>query len=224
MFDQKGTSERIPSIEPPSRAVFHPRFAKFYEWFARSGQQRRLINPLREATAGQASGVVVEVGAGTGLNFAFYDPARVERVLATEPDSAMLAYARERAEHAPVPITLTQAAVSALPWADATFDSAVVTLVFCSVSDPIRGLQEIKRVLKPEGTLFLFEHVRSKSPLMARLQDALVPVTTRLFGNCHWNRDVQHLVEEAGFQVGQVRQWPGGFPLLPHLVLQARHL
>jgi ubiquinone/menaquinone biosynthesis C-methylase UbiE len=197
MFDQKGTSERIPSIEPPSRAVFHPRFAKCYEWFARSGQQRRLLDPLREATAGQASGVVVEVGAGTGLNFAFYDPARVKRVLATEPDSAMLAYARERAEHAPVPITLTQAAVSALPWADATFDSAVVTLVFCSVSDPILGLQEVKRVLKPGGTLFLFEHVRSKAALVAGVQDALVPVTTRLFGNCHWNRDTRRVIWEG---------------------------
>jgi ubiquinone/menaquinone biosynthesis C-methylase UbiE len=222
MFDQKGTSERMKSIEPESRAVFHPRFAKCYELFARSGQQRRLLDPLREATAGQASGVVLEVGAGTGLNFAFYDPARVERVEATEPDSAMLTYARGRAEHASVPITLTQAPVEALPFSSATFDSAVVTLVFCSVSDPIRGLQEIKQVLKPEGTLFLFEHARSKSPLLARLQDALVPVTTRLFGNCHWNRDAQHLVEEAGFQVAQVRQWPGGFPLLPHLVLQAR--
>lgn len=202
--------------------IFHPRFATFYEWFARLSQQRRLIDPLREASAGQAYGVVVEVGAGNGLNFSWYDPARVERVEAVEPDSAMLAYARERLEPAAVPIVLTQASVEALPFADATFDSAVVTLVFCSVSDPVRGLQEIKRVLKPGGTLFLFEHVRSKRAVLAQMQDALVPVTTRLFGNCHWNRDVEQLVEAAGFQVAQVRPVGGGLPLMPHVLLQAQ--
>src|SRR6266487_6448202 len=104
MHDQRDPSERSSSIEPRLSAIFHPRFAKFYEWFARLGQQRRLLDPLREATAGQASGVVLEVGAGTGLNFSWYQAARVERVEATEPDGAMLAYARERAGHVAVPI------------------------------------------------------------------------------------------------------------------------
>ena len=202
--------------------IFHPRFASFYEWFARLGQQRRLIDPLRKASAGQAYGVVVEVGAGNGLNFSWYDQARVERVEAVEPDSAMLAYARERLSQAAVPISLTQASVEALPWADAAFDSAVATLVFCSVSDSVRGLQEIKRVLKPGGTLFLFEHVRSKTAVIAQVQDALVPVTTRLFGNCHWNRDAEQLVEAAGFQVAQVRTVGGGLSLMPHLLLAAQ--
>ena len=202
--------------------IFHPRFASFYERFARSGQQRRLLDPLREATAGQASGVVLEVGAGTGRNFSWYQAARVERVEATEPDRAMLAYARQRAEQATVPIALTQAPIEALPFADATFDSAVVTLVLCSVQDPAQALAEIKRVLKPQGTLLLFEHVRSPQRVLARVQDALVPVTTRLFGNCHWNRDAARLVEEAGFQVTQIKPHPGGFPLLPHLLVQAR--
>jgi ubiquinone/menaquinone biosynthesis C-methylase UbiE len=205
-----------------SSQIFHPRFASFYEWFARLGQQRRLIDPLREASAGQAYGIVVEVGAGNGLNFSWYDPARVERVEAVEPDSAMLVYARERAGQAGVPITLTQASVEALPWADATFDCAVATLVFCSVSDPVRGLQEIKRVLKPGGTLFLFEHVRSKTTVIAQVQDVLVPVTTQLFGNCHWNRDAEQLVRGAGFQVAQVRSVGGSLSLMPHLLLAAQ--
>jgi len=83
---------------------FHPRFAAFYEWFARRPQQRRLLDPLARPRAGQASGVVLEVGAGTGQNFSWYDATRVERVEATEPDSTMLAYARERASQAPVPL------------------------------------------------------------------------------------------------------------------------
>src|SRR5947209_6249220 len=202
-----------------SAPIFHPRFAAFYEWYAHLGSERRLTDPLREETAGQASGVVLEVGAGTGLNFPLYHPERVERVEAIEPDSAMLAYARERISQAPVPISLTQASVEALPFGDATFDSVVVTLVFCSVEDPAQGLQEIKRVLKPQGTLFLFEHVRSASAWVGRLQDALVPLTTRLFGNCHWNRDTAQTVQEAGFAITHVRRVKGG--LDPHIILQA---
>jgi len=211
------TTER----ETPSQ-IFHPRFAGFYEWYAHLGTERRLTDPLRQETAGQAYGVVLEVGAGTGLNFSWYQPEQVERVEAIEPDAAMLAYARPRVRQAAVPITLTQASVEALPFADATFDSVVVTLVFCSVRDPARGIQEIKRVLKPQGTLFMFEHVRSQRSVMAHLQDAIVPLTTRLFGHCHWNRDTERVVQEAGFHTLQLRHVGGSFDLSPHLVLQAR--
>src|SRR5437763_11977119 len=216
MTQERDTTTR--EQEKPSQ-IFHPRFAAFYEWYAHLGTERRLTDPLRQETAGQATGVVLEVGAGTGLNFPWYQPERVERVEAIEPDSAMLAYARRRLSQATVPISLTQAAVSTLPFADASFDSVVVTLVFCSVEDSAQGMQEIKRVLKPQGTLFLFEHVRSQSAWVARLQDALVPVTTRLFGNCHWNRDTARTVQEAGFAITHVRRVKGG--LDPHIVLQA---
>jgi len=205
-----------------SSQIFHPRFAAFYERYARLGSERRLTDPLRQETAGQASGVVLEEGAGTGLNFSWYRPEQVERVEAIEPDSAMLAYARERVRQAGVPISLTQASVEALPFADASFDSVVVTLVFCSVEDSAQGMQEIRRVLKPQGTLFLFEHVRSQSAWVARLQDALVPLTTRLFGNCHWNRDTTQTVQEAGFHIAHRRHLGGSLDPSPHLVLQAR--
>ena len=210
------TTER----ETPSQ-IFHPRFAAFYEWYALLASERRLTDPLRQETAGQAYGVVLEVGAGSGLNFSWYHPERVERVEAIEPDAAMLAYAGPRVKQAAVPITLTQASVEALPFPDATFDSAVVTLVFCSVSDPARGMQEIKRVLKPQGTLFMFEHVRSQRSLMAHVQDAIVPLTTRLFGHCHWNRDTERVVREAGFEIAHLRHVGGSLDLSPHLVLQA---
>ena len=199
--------------------IFHPRFAALYERYACLGSERRLTDPLRQETAGKAFGTVLEVGAGTGLNFSWYHPERVERVEAIEPDSAMLIYAQQRAKQASVPIRLTQASVEDLPFADASFDSVVVSLVFCSVEHPARGMQEIKRVLKPQGTLFLFEHVRSQNTWLAHLQDALVPVTTHLFGNCHWNRDTERTVQEAGFAIIRLRHVKGG--LGPHIVLQA---
>src|SRR5436189_4366284 len=206
--------------EQPSQ-IFHPRFAAFYERYANLGTERRLTDPLRQETAGQAYGVVLEVGAGTGLNFSWYQPEQVERVEAIEPDAAMLAYARPRVRQAAVPITLTQASTEALPFPAATFDSVVVTLVFCSVRDPARGMREIKRVLKPQGTLFMFEHVRSQRSVMAYLQDAIVPLTTRLFGQCHWNRDTERVVREAGFEIAHLRHVGGSLDLSPHLVLQA---
>jgi len=199
--------------------IHHPVFAAVYEWLARRGPVRRMNDPLRRETAGQAHGLVLEVGAGSGLNFPFYTPGRVERVEAVEPDASMLAYARRRLATAPVPISLTQASVEALPFSDAMFDSVVATLVFCSVADPARGFHEIKRVLKPGGTLLLLEPVRTDGTVTARIQDPLVPLTTRLFGNWHWNRDTARIVRDAGFQITRLRQLGGA--LQPIIVLQA---
>jgi ubiquinone/menaquinone biosynthesis C-methylase UbiE len=152
---------------------------------------------------------VLEVGAGGGQNFSWYVPAQVTRVEAVEPDEAMLAEARRAQASASVPITISQARAESLPFANDQFDSVVVTMVFCSVHDPARGLREIRRVLKPGGTLLLLEHVRSHSKGIAWLQDTLVPVTTRCLGNCHWNRDTRQLILDAGFEPAEVRELSG---------------
>ncbi|HUY79176.1 MAG TPA: class I SAM-dependent methyltransferase [Ktedonobacterales bacterium] len=200
--------------------VSHPRFARYYER-ASSGDdgETRFMLPLRREVAGLARGLVLEVGAGNGLNFAYYDPARVERVEATEPDATMLGYARERAASAPAPIHLTQATAERLPFADETFDSAVATLVFCSVGDPLRGLREARRVLKPGGALLLVEHVRSRNPILGAIQTVATPLTRRLIGNCHWNRDTAQTVSDAGFTIEQRRDL--SWSLMPFVVIHA---
>lgn len=212
-------SQTTSSSETARSSLHHPRFAAFYEWMTQLGPCRRMADPQRQELVSQASGVVLEIGAGTGLNFPFYAPGRCERVVAIEPDPAMLRYARQRLELARAPIALTSASVEELPFADQAFDSVVVTLVFCSVADPLRGFCEIQRVLKPDGTLLLLEHVRAKGAITARIQDALVPLTTRLFGNCHWNRNTAQLLENAGFQITRQRQLAGG--LQPVIAIQA---
>jgi ubiquinone/menaquinone biosynthesis C-methylase UbiE len=196
----------------------HRIFASFYERMSRSSGEQNFMNPLRKEVIDQARGLVLEIGAGNGLNFAFYDPGKVERVEAIEPDSAMLSYARERAAQARVPVNLTQAPVENLPFADESFDSAVVTLVFCSVSDPLRGLSEVRRVLKPGSSLLMVEHVRAHGAIAATIQNIITPINKLVAGNCHWNRNTEKTVIEAGFQVEQRRD-VGGF-LVPMVVLQ----
>lgn len=202
-----------------SKAISHPRFATYYNRLMNRPFVRHGFDPWRRETAGETSGVVLEVGAGGGQNFPFYDPARVARVEAIEPDEAMLAEARQSIGRSRVPLSLSRARIEDLPFPDAHFDSAVATLVFCSVDDPARGLREIWRVLKPGGQLFLLEHVRAKGAVAARIQKMLVPVTTRCLGNCHWDRETAAMVATTGFQFRQVEQKVGG--LQPILLIQA---
>jgi ubiquinone/menaquinone biosynthesis C-methylase UbiE len=199
--------------------IDHPLFSKFFNWMASSAATRREWEPLRQEVVGQARGVVLELGAGSGLNFHLYMPEQVQRVEAIEPDATMLTLARERLAGASVPITLTQASAEALPFGDAMFDSVVGTLVFCSIGDPARALAEIWRALKPGGLLLLFEHVRSENKVAASVQTLLVPFTTRLAGNCHWNRDTAQAVAQAGFAIISQRQVADG--LHPQVLLHA---
>src|SRR6266516_6394499 len=213
------TMNKHGRLSAGTKEISHPRFAAFYNWMMGQPLVRQMFDPLRRETAGQAHGIVLEVGAGGGQNFPFYDPSLVVRVEAVEPDEAMLVEAKRRLAAAPVPIHLSRAPVEALPFPDAHFDSVVVTLVFCSVRDPERGLREIWRVLKEGGSVLLLEHVRAQGKGTAWVQDALVPLTTRCLGNCHWNRDTGRTLIESGIEI-ESRQVLGG-GLQPFLIVHA---
>lgn len=199
--------------------INHSIFSTLYELLFRGLAESYFMGPLRQDTAGKASGVVLEVGAGNGLNFPYYDPAKVERVEATEPDATMLRYARNHIKNARVPVHLTQAAAENIPFADATFDSAVVTLVFCSVDDPLHGFREVMRVLKPGGTLYMLEHVHSRNAFLAGVQNIMTPISRAVNGNCHWNRNTAGILSVAGFDITSRRDFY--VFLIPMLLVEA---
>jgi ubiquinone/menaquinone biosynthesis C-methylase UbiE len=149
-------------------------------------------------TAG-ASGRVLEIGCGTGRNLPRY--RSVASVVGVDPSLDALRRARRRAPSA----TLVCASGEALPFRDASFDTAVSSLVLCSVPNPSAVLAEARRVLRLTGSFRLLEHVRSESRWQARLQDLVQPVWTRVTGGCHPNRDTEAAVRAAGFRLDDRR-------------------
>jgi len=179
-----------------------------------AGLRERRAELLRGAT-----GDVLEVGAGTGANADRY-PSGLGRLVLTEPDRHMAARLEPRAAAAVPGAEVVSAGAQELPFEDASFDTAVSTLVLCTVDDPHRALAEVARVLRPGGRLLFLEHVRSEDPGLARWQDRF-EIPWRLFAaGCRCNRDTVATIGAAGFELEVVERgrMPKAAPLLRPLV------
>jgi ubiquinone/menaquinone biosynthesis C-methylase UbiE len=154
----------------------------------------RGLDRWRQWVAGGARARTLDLGCGTGRNLPLLAGARA---VGLDPSLDALRRARRRAAGTP----LVQARAEALPFRDAAFDTVVSGLALCSVADPSRALAEVRRVLRPDGTLRALEHVRSTAAWRARLQDAIQPAWTWFAGGCHPNRDTERSVETAGFRI-----------------------
>jgi SAM-dependent methyltransferase len=154
-------------------------------------RQRAKVVPL-------AAGVVVDIGFGSGTNLPHYDAARVSRVIAVEPEAAMLAYRRGlRRQDIAVEEVVAGAEATGLP--DQIADSVVITFALCTIPDPQAALREARRLLKPGGRLLFCEHGLAPDPDVARFQRRIEPLWSRLAGGCHLTRDPQVLLSNAGF-------------------------
>ena len=167
-----------------------------FVWVAELAGMRR----NRRALLAQASGRVLEIGAGTGLNLVHYLYGIDELVL-VEPEPAMRERLTRRIRRAGSQAAVVDAPAEALPFADGSFDTVVCTLVLCTVSTPDRALAEIGRVLRPDGRLLFIEHVRADSPTLAYLQDRLLEPWRRFACGCRCNRATVELMRACGFQV-----------------------
>lgn len=152
----------------------------------------------------RAEGDVLELGVGSGLNLAFYDPDRVRRVVAIDPSAPLLDAARGRARAAKVPVEIVAASAEHLPFDEATFDTVVATYTLCSVDSPRDALREVRRVLRPGGRLVFVEHGAAPDAGARRWQGRITPVWRHVSGNCHLDRDVRRELVEAGFDVREL--------------------
>lgn len=175
--------------------------ARVLPWLVEKACRSTTILAERKRWVPQATGEVLELGIGSGLNLAFYDPEKVRRVVGIDPSPELLAKARARVGEAHVEVELVEAATEALPFADARFDSAVATYVLCSVADPARALAEVRRVLRPGAPLYFVEHGRSEDAKTRRWQTRVTPAWRAVSGNCHLDRDVAAMLRDAGFEL-----------------------
>lgn len=188
--------------------------ALLYETFT-APMERAGLTAIRGRLAADLNGRILEVGCGTGLNFAHY-PAAAE-VTAVEPLEEFRAFAAERAKNAKAHITVQDGDAQSLPFADASFDGALQTLVFCSVPDESQGLLEVRRVLRPGAPVRFLEHVRSPGVVGAVLQDIFNPLWRWAMDGCNINRDTVRTIAACGFTVDEVQthDMPGAslFPM-----------
>lgn len=180
----------------------HRIFAAFYDRMSRASEQR-FFGAYRQRLLDGISGEVLDVGAGTGANLPYFSSDT--SVVAAEPDRAMRSRLAPRAAWSPATVEISDAAAESLPFPEDRFDAVVCTLVLCSVDDPDRALAEARRVLKPTGALFVLEHVRGAGRL-ARWQDRLTPLWSKVSAGCQLNRDTAAVIERAGFATGQLAE------------------
>jgi len=168
-----------------------------------TAERRRLI--------ALASGAVLEVGAGSGLNIPFYGVG-VSRLYALDPSRPLWRLARKQLAGAGFPIEFMAASGEHIPLGDMAVDSVVMTWTLCSIPDPVTALGEVRRVLRPGGRLIFVEHGRSPDEGVRTWQERLNPLWRRVAGGCNLDRRIDELIRGAGFDVLRMERAYGGGP------------
>jgi ubiquinone/menaquinone biosynthesis C-methylase UbiE len=166
----------------------------------------KFATEARKQCLAEVSGTVLEVGFGAGHNLPWY-PAGVRRVVAVDPSRESAKLAKKRIAEARFPVEYVPVGGEEISAPDHSFDSVVSTFTLCTIPDPVAALEQMRRVLKPGGKLFLAEHGLSDDPKVQRWQHRLNGIQHFICGGCNMNRDIRRLVGEAGFQFDQLDQY-----------------
>jgi ubiquinone/menaquinone biosynthesis C-methylase UbiE len=162
------------------------------------------LMPYRRRVSGSARGRVLEIGIGSGLNLPFYGPA-VTEIVGLEPSKQLIAFASQQERAPGLPVTFLQRSAEDIPLDTASVDTVVTTWTLCSIPDAPTALGEMRRVLKPGGSLLFVEHGRAPDRGVARLQDWLTPAWKPIAGGCHLNRPIADLISKSGFGLVDLR-------------------
>jgi ubiquinone/menaquinone biosynthesis C-methylase UbiE len=148
----------------------------------------------------QAAGRVLEVGIGSGLNIPHYDPQRVSHLWGLDPSREMWAIARRNAEQHHLDAEFIESGAESIPLDDNAADTVVITYTLCTIPDAARALAEIRRVLKPQGSLLFCEHGEAPDAKVRKWQERMSPLWSLVGGGCHLNRPIPRLLEASGFR------------------------
>ncbi len=159
------------------------------------------IRKQREKVVPHCQGRVLEIGMGTGLNLAYYDPKKVDMVFGLEPAPQMVARAKPLAENAPFPVEFIDLPGEEIPLDDNSVDTVLLTYTLCTIPDTLKAMQGMRRVLKPGGKLLFSEHGRAPDAAVQNWQNRLNGVWGHIAGGCNINRKVPELIEAGGFKI-----------------------
>jgi ubiquinone/menaquinone biosynthesis C-methylase UbiE len=162
--------------------------------------RNRELKSYRERVVSQAYGRVLEIGIGSGLNLAFYG-ARVDTILGLDPATRLLEMAQDAANLSKIPVTLITGSAQDIPIDRGSIDTLVTTWTLCSIPDAAAALEEMRRVLKPDGRLLFVEHGSAPEESVRKWQNRLNPLWKKIGGGCHLNRPIRALIEGAGFRM-----------------------
>ena len=162
--------------------------------------RQKPLMPFRQRIIGAAEGRVLEIGIGSGLNLPLYGVG-ASSIIGLEPSRELLRMARTRRTQASAPVTFLEASAEAIPLEAHSVDTVITTWTLCTIPNAEHALMEMRRVLKPNGTLLFVEHGRAPEPSIARWQDRLDPMWSRLAGGCHLNRKIDDLILNSGFRI-----------------------
>jgi ubiquinone/menaquinone biosynthesis C-methylase UbiE len=162
--------------------------------------RRATLSTYRRRIVSAATGYVLEVGIGSGLNLPHYGSG-ASQILGIDTSARLLKIAGRMKTRSALAVELLNASAEMIPLEDHRVDSIVTTWTLCTIPDVARALREMRRVLKPDGQLFFVEHGLSHDVRVQRWQDRLTPLWKHLAGGCHLNRPIRHLIEDAGFRI-----------------------
>lgn len=164
----------------------------------------RPIMKQRQKVVPQASGVVLEIGIGTGLNLPFYDASQVEKLIGLDPSEKSWELAAARASGLEFPVEFVGLPGEEIPLENHSVDTIVMTYSLCTIPDPLAALEGMRRVLKPGGQMLFSEHGLAPDAGVKRWQDRLDGVWGKIAGGCHLNRDIPQLLGAGGFETTEI--------------------